>query len=79
MFHHAIKYFDIAKYFATPFNNIHMENEYTKNIPCDAMEYVVRFFLAHLNRLAHLPTCPLASLVPSFVGSTISLKAKLLD
>jgi hypothetical protein len=45
----------MAKYFATSFNNIHMENEYTKNIPWDGMEYIVRFLLAHLSKLVHLP------------------------
>jgi len=42
-------------------NNIHVANEYTNNIPWHGMEYALRFFLAHLNKLAYscLPTCPL--------------------
>ncbi len=50
---HHIIFCDLVKYSVKSFNNIHMVDEYTMNIPWHGMEYAIRFFLAHLNKLTY--------------------------
>jgi hypothetical protein len=49
--HHEILC-DVIKYFATSFNNIHMTEEYTKNIPWHGMIYIFKFLLVHFSKFA---------------------------
>jgi hypothetical protein len=63
---------DVEKYFITSLNNFHVASQYTKNISWHGMEYVIRFFLAHLNRLAC--TCSFASIVDKNVRKFMTNK-----
>jgi hypothetical protein len=56
--HHEI-FCDVAKYYAMSHNNIHMVEEYIKNIPWHGMEYALRFLFCspeHFQLFACLPT-----------------------
>jgi hypothetical protein len=50
----------VIKYFATSLNNIHVIDEYTKNIPWHGMKFTLKF-LAHLSKFAS--SCLLACLL----------------